>query len=71
MATLEKYKILNEDTYSAMQTGHRNMLKNAVLTFYQAGHRQQALEIYEQLKKLYPLEEFKVSVDVYVTGTFP
>jgi hypothetical protein len=53
-----------------MQTGHRNMLKNAVVSFYQAGHRREALEIYEQLRKLYPLQEFNVSIDVYVRERF-
>jgi hypothetical protein len=43
------------------------MLKNAVLSFYQAGHRRQAQQIYNQMRELYPLEEFKSpSVEEYV-----
>jgi hypothetical protein len=72
LAVLEKYKVLNKTTYGAMQNGHRNMLKNAVLSFYQAGsyeedaHRRQAQRIYDQLRRLYPLDEFKVPLVVYV-----
>ncbi|MHC4284292.1 MAG: hypothetical protein ACYSWZ_15165 [Planctomycetota bacterium] len=72
LAVLEKYKVLKETTYGAMQNGHRNMLKNAVLSFYQAGsyegdaHRRQAQRIYDQLGDLYPFEEFKVPLVVYV-----
>jgi hypothetical protein len=70
MNILEKYKIMNQGSYSAMQIGHRNMLKNAVLNFYQAGHRQQAMEIYALMRKLYPLDDFKVSIDVFVKQRF-
>lgn len=72
LAVLEKYKVLKESTYGAMQNGHRNMLKNAVLSFYQAGsyegdaHRRQAQRIYDQLGTLYPFDEFKVPLVVYV-----
>ncbi len=59
LATLEKYKDLSKSIYVSLQDGHRNMLKNAVLSFYQAGHRRQAQKIYNQLRKLYPLDEFK------------
>jgi len=59
LATLEKYKDLSKSIYGSLQDGHRNMLKNAVLSFYQAGHRRQAQKIYNQLRKLYPLDEFK------------
>ncbi len=45
--------------------GHRNMLKNAVLVFYQAGLRSQATKIYNVLRKQYPLEEFKVSLEQF------
>jgi len=59
LAILEKYKDISKSIYSSLQDGHRNMLKNAVLSFYQAGHRSQAQKIYNQLRKLYPLDEFK------------
>jgi len=67
LAVIEKYKEPDKDGYTSHQVGHRNMLKNAVLTFYQAGHRPQAQKIYNQLRKLYPLDEFKARfVDTYV-----
>jgi len=71
MAVLEKYRVLKDSTYVSLQNGHRNMLKNALLSFYQAGsvpedpHRRQAQRIYKQLRDLYPLEEFKVPLEIY------
>ncbi len=65
LATLEKYKDLSKSIYDSYQDGHRNMLKNAVFSFYQAGHRRQAQKIYNQLRKLYPLDEFKVPLVVF------
>ena len=65
LATLEKYKDLSKSIYGSLQDGHRNMLKNAVLSFYQAGHRRQAQKIYNQLRKLYPRDEFKVPLVVF------
>lgn len=69
-ARIEKYKNLNPNTARSMEIGHRNMLRNAVFSFYQAGHRTQALQIYEKLRKLYPLDEFKVSLDEYARNRF-
>ena len=69
LATLEKYK--NDSSYESLQNGHRNMLKNAVLLFYQAGHRPVAQKIYSEMRKLYPLEEFKSpSAETYVKQRF-
>lgn len=65
MATLEKYPE-GSGTYESMQAGHRNMLKNAVLSFYQAGHMDKAVEIYNELRRLYPRNEFKVDLVTYV-----
>jgi hypothetical protein len=69
LAVLEKYK--NDSSYDSLQNGHRNMLKNAVLLFYQAGHRPMAQRIYNEMRKLYPLEEFKSpAVETYVKKRF-
>jgi len=71
LAILGKYKVLKDSTYVSIQNSHRNMLKNAVLSFYQAGsypedsHRRQARKIYEQLGQFYPLDEFKVPLPVF------
>jgi len=70
-ATLEKYKQLDrKDIYKSLQDGHRNMLVNAMLSFYQAGHKEQAQKIYNQLRKLYPLPEFDVPLVNYVRKRF-
>jgi hypothetical protein len=69
LAVLEKYK--NDSSYESLQNGHRNMLKNAVLLFYQAGHKPQAQKIYSQMRELYPLDEFKSPlVDAYLKKRF-
>ena len=72
LAMLEKYKDDEKHTrYESVQNGHRNMLKNAVNSFYYAGHKRQAQKIYTQLRQLYHLEEFKNPlVDEYVKERF-
>ncbi|MCL5280892.1 MAG: hypothetical protein M1376_13415 [Planctomycetes bacterium] len=45
--------------------GHRNMLKNAVLVFYQAGLKGEATKIYNILRKEYALDEFKVPLEQF------
>jgi hypothetical protein len=60
LTSLEKYKEAgDEGRLVSLQNGHRNMLKNAVSSFYYAGHRRYAQKIYDQLRELYPLDEFK------------
>ncbi len=66
LAILEKYNTEEEQgTYESMQNGHRNMLINAVFSFYQAGHRSQAQKIYNQLRRLYPRDDFKVPLELF------
>jgi hypothetical protein len=69
LAIIEKHKD-DRSRYESLQNGHRNMLKNAVLSFYQAGHRREAAKIYRQLGQLYPLDEFKVSLLEYARSRF-
>ena len=69
LARIEKYEYLEDMKKGSLQSlknGHRNMLKNAIFSFYQAGHIQQAQKIYDQLKELYPQDEFKVPLVVFV-----
>ncbi|MHC4394823.1 MAG: hypothetical protein ACYS1A_04140 [Planctomycetota bacterium] len=62
-AVIEKYRpIAKKGSFESLQIGHRNMLENALLLFYQTGHTQQAQKIYNELRKLYPNDEFKVSL---------
>jgi len=72
LAILKKYKDTGDQgRYESHQNGHRNMLKNAVNSFYYAGHKSYAQKIYTQLRQLYPLDEFKNPiVDVYVKERF-
>jgi hypothetical protein len=61
LAVLEKYEpIASGGTFKSLQDGHRNVLRNAVLLFYQAGHYEQARKIYNRLRELYPRDEVNV-----------
>ncbi len=66
LEVLEKYKDNRKVGYEALQIGHRNMLINAAFSFYQAGLKRQAVRIYNQLRQLYPRDEFKVSLTQFV-----
>jgi hypothetical protein len=68
---VDKYKdIQRQDTFESFKTGHRNMLVNAALSFYQANHREQAQKIYEMLRQRYPREEFEVPLVEFVRQRF-
>lgn len=65
LAVLEKYQD-DRGRLSARQNGHRNMLKNALLSFYQAGLRRQAQKILEELRARYAdYPEFQEPLDQY------
>jgi hypothetical protein len=69
LARIEKYEYLEEARTGSLQSlkgSHRNMLRNAIFSFYQAGHIQQAQKIYNQMKELYPQDEFKVPLVIFV-----
>jgi hypothetical protein len=68
LSTLEKYK--DDSALESLQNGHRNMLKNAVLSFYQSGHRNKAQQVYNQLRKLYDFPEFKVPMVEFARKRF-
>ncbi len=70
MRIIEKYTDPNDKKLSTHQTGHRNMLKDAVLSFYQSGHRREAGRLFNQMKKLYPQKQFDVSLGVFVKERF-
>lgn len=63
---IDKYKAAkDENAVVSLGNGHRNMLINALLSFYQSGHDQYAQKILEMLRKFYPLPEFDVPLVDY------
>ncbi len=62
---IKKYEELGENIIS-LKDGHRNIVSNAIVSFYQAGHIGYAQKQYNQLKQLYERKEFKVSLPVFV-----
>lgn len=70
LKVIEKYKD-DRGTYDSMRNGYRNMLINALFSFYQSGHKLQAQKIHNQLKEGWPdLPEFKVSLDALAKARF-
>jgi hypothetical protein len=55
-----------KDDTTSLENGHRNMLTNAVVSFYQAGHEAYAQKIYNELRQLYPRPQFDVSLVAFV-----
>jgi hypothetical protein len=68
-AVMKKYADKGADTIS-FTNAHRNMLKRAVLLFYQAGHINKALEIYNILRKEYPEDEVNIPLVEYARNRF-
>ncbi|MBN1392965.1 MAG: hypothetical protein JW947_09200 [Sedimentisphaerales bacterium] len=69
LSVIEKYDDLGDmkqGSLESLKIGHRNMLTNAIFSFYQAGHIKYAEKIYEQMRKLYPQDKFKVPLVVFV-----
>jgi len=65
LKNLEKYKD-DRGTYGTMRNGYRNMLINALFSFYQSGHELQAQKILNQLRESWPdLPEFKVPLKAF------
>lgn len=66
---IEKYDYLKnfkKGSLASLKDGHRNMLQNAVVAFYQAGHLKQAEKLYNQIRKLYPDERFNMPLVKFV-----
>lgn len=64
LALLDKYNS-SGSREETLGTGHRNMLKNAILSFYQAGLVAQAERIYREMRGLYPLPEFSLPLSEF------
>jgi hypothetical protein len=67
---IRKYTDPNRQDLNSHQIGHRNMLTNAALSFYQSGHERQAQRIYNQLRELYPMSQFEVPLVQFVGERF-
>ncbi len=68
-ALLEKYEG-DQGRTDSLGTGYRNMLKNAVLSFYQARLTGQAVRIYRILQETFPRPEFTVSLEEFARNRF-
>jgi len=67
---IDKYTDPNRSSLNSHQIGHRNMLENALLAFYQSGHRGQARKILGQLRKLYPGDKYNVPLTIFARKYF-
>jgi len=66
LAIIAKYEESErEGREESLRNGHRNMLKNALLMFYQSGHKGGAQKILGQLQEMYPQPEFNVTLIEY------
>ncbi len=66
MQRIDKYEKLDGTRPTGMRDGHRNFLINAVFSFYQSGKIARSGEIYQQLRSMYPRDEFKQSLVSFV-----
>jgi hypothetical protein len=67
LTRIEKYADIGTfGSYESLKIGHRNFLRNALFSFYQAGHTPQAEKVYNQLRKLYPSDEANVPFIIFV-----
>jgi hypothetical protein len=62
---IEKYEELQGNP-KAVRGGHRNMLINAILTFYQGGQHAKAASILAELRRRYPREEYNIPLISFV-----
>lgn len=63
---IEKYQAMEDSNPKAITGGHKNMLENATLLFYQAGHVKKAGKIYNELRKRYMRDDYKDGLLVFV-----
>jgi len=54
---IAKYSAFEEGNTRPLMNGHRNMLDNAILSFYMAGHIKKAAEVFKELRTLYPRDD--------------
>jgi hypothetical protein len=57
---------LDNSNPKAVRGGHKNMLENAALLFYHAGHKKKAARIYAELREKYKYDDYNVPLLVFV-----
>ena len=57
MQKIVKYENLEKGNPKAVRGGHKNLLEDAVLYFYQAGQQEMAMQLYQRLKTEYKKDE--------------
>lgn len=63
---ISKYMALENSNPKAVRGGHKNMLENAALLFYHAGHKKKSAEIYAELREKYKYDDYNVPLLVFV-----
>jgi len=63
---IEKYESLEKSNPKALYGGHKNLLENGAVLFYQAGQKKKAGEIYLQLREIHKIEDHKVPLQTFV-----
>ncbi len=63
---IEKYEELEGGNPKAVRGGHRNLLINAILMFYQGGQQAKAASILAELRRRYPEENYTPSLVSFV-----
>ncbi len=73
MGKIVKYENLEKGNPKAVRTGHKNLLEDAVLYFYQAGQQKMAMKLYQRLRNEhfidaagYERDEYKVPFLTFV-----
>lgn len=66
---IEKYEAMENSNPKAVRGGHKNMLENAAVLFYQAGHKEKAGQIYTQLREMHKLEAHNIPLRTFVQRT--
>jgi hypothetical protein len=62
---IRKYSRFEDSNLRPLKNGHKNMLNNAVLSFYMAGHMKKAQAVYKELRTLYPREENQYTLEEF------
>ncbi|TSA55147.1 MAG: hypothetical protein D4R45_02940, partial [Planctomycetaceae bacterium] len=66
LSMIRKYEEMGEDVPS-LKHGYRNIVSEALVMFYQAGHKDYANMLYDRLREMYPQrKEFKDSLAMFI-----